>query len=546
LCVRTSVVFLRARESDAMGDACDYDFDWVVIGSGFGGSISALRLAERGYSVCVLECGRRFASEDLPTSTWDLRNYFWAPQVGLRGILRMTLFKDVAIISGSGVGGGSLVYAATLYRAAPAFSERMSSVCGEPVDLGPFYDEAERMLGVVDQPLMTRRDVAMHEVAEEMGFGDRFHRSRIGIFRGEPGKTVADPFFGGEGPDRAGCIDCGGCIVGCRHNAKNSLDQNYLWLAERRGAQVQPERLVTDIRPLGAADGSDGYAIVSRRPGSWLRHDEQILRARGVVVAAGPIGTNRLLASCRHSGSLPALSARVGKDVRTNAESVCALTARDRDADFGEGPTITSSAWPSEETHFEIFSYGDKADAMGLWFVPLTGDGTRLTRPLKLLGQIARHPLDAARVANPVGWSRRSISFGALQSSEGVLRFEPRRRRVRGGVRLQTRQDSDAPNPTFIPALYEAIEPLAKKLDAIPQSWITEALFNIPFTAHILGGAVIGQTPEQGVIDPRHRVHGYRNMLVCDGSAVPGNPGVNPSLTIAAMTERAMATVEAA
>lgn len=528
-----------------MADNEDFDFDWVVIGSGFGGSVSGLRLAERGYSVCVLECGRRFRDEDLPKSGWQLRDYFWAPQVGMRGILRMSLFRDVAIISGAGVGGGSLVYCATLYRAGEDFRGRLSHACGEPVDLGPSYEEAERMLGVVDQPRRSSRDELLQDVATELGYGDTFHLSRVGIFRGEPGVTVPDPFFGGEGPPRTGCIDRGECMVGCRHNAKNTLDKNYLWLAERRGARVQAERLVTDVRPLGAADGADGYAVVSRRPGAWVRHDEQVLRARGVVFAAGAIGTNRLLANCRHAGSLPALSPRVGEDVRTNAESMCALTPRDRSADFSDGVAITGSAWAREDIHMETVAYGGALDAMSLWFVPLTGDGTRLTRPLKLLANVVRHPVDAARGSDPRGWSRRSMSFGAMQSSEGVVRFEPRRRLLGRGVRLQTRQDPDNPNPTFIPELYEAVELMARKLDAVPQSWATEALFNIPFTAHILGGAVIGSTPERGVIDGRHRVHGYRNMLVCDGSTVPGNPGVNPSLTIAAMTERAMAAMPA-
>jgi cholesterol oxidase len=522
----------------------DFDFDWIIVGSGFGGSVSALRLAERGYQVCVLECGRRFGDDDFARSGWQLRDYIWAPRVGLRGILRMSLFKDVAILSGAGVGGGSLVYCATLYRAIDTFGARMASVCGEPVDLGPHYDVAERMLGVVENERRSSRDEVMWEVAGELGYGDRCHPSRVAIFRGEAGVTVPDPFFGGEGPARAGCIDCGQCMVGCRHNAKNTLDKNYLWLAERRGTQVMAERQVVDVRPLGSADGADGYAVVTRRPGAVVsRRQERVLRARGVIFSAGAVGTNRLLASCRHSGSLPRLSDQVGRQLRSNAESMCALTPRDPSADLSDGVSITASAWTHADTHMESVSFGGVLDSMSFYFVPLTGDGNRVTRPLKLLGNIARHPVDAARVTNPRGWSRRSMSFGAMLQSDGVMSFEPRRRLLGGGVRLQTRQDPQNPNPTFIPELYDAVELMAEKLDAVPQSWMTEALFNVPFTAHILGGAVIATAPDRGVIDSRHRVHGYRNMLVCDGSTVPGNPGVNPSLTIAAMTERAMTFV---
>ena len=521
----------------------EYDFDWIIIGSGFGGSVSALRLAERGYSVCVLECGRRFGDEDFARSGWQLRDYVWAPHVGMRGILRMSLFRDVAILSGAGVGGGSLAYCATLYRAADGFQTRMAEVCGEPVDLGPHYDVAERMLGVVDNTRRSSRDELMWSVSSQLGYGDSCHLSRVGIFRGEPGVTVADPYFGGEGPARTGCIDCGQCMVGCRHNAKNTLDKNYLWLAERRGVCVQPERQVTDVRPLRGDDGSGGYAVLTRRPGALVRRDEQVLRARGVVFSAGAIGTNRLLANCKARGSLPALSSQVGAQLRSNAESMCALTPRDRNVDLSDGVAISGSAWATSETHMESVAFGGVLDAMSFYFVPLTGNGNRVTRPLKLLGNIVRHPVDAARVTSPRGWSRRSMSYGAMQASEGVMSFEPKRKLLGGGVRLQTRQDSEHPNPTFIPELYEAVEVMAKELDAVPQSWITEALFNIPFTAHILGGAVIGTTPDRGVIDSRHHVHGYRNMLVCDGSTVPGNPGVNPSLTIAAMTERAMAMV---
>lgn len=523
----------------------DFDFDWIVVGSGFGGSIAALRLAERGYSVAVLECGKRWATEDLPKTTWNLRKYFWMPKLGMRGILRLTFFKDVSIISGSGVGGGSLVYAQTLYRSTDRFRTHFDKAVGEQVDLDPYYDVAERMLGVVDQPRQSSRDAMFLATAEDLGYSaSRFHQSRIGVFRGEPGKTVSDPYFGGEGPDRAGCIDCGQCMVGCRHNAKNTLDKNYLYLAERRGTSIQPERMVTDVRPLGAADGSDGYAVTSRRSGAWIRRDERVLRARGVVFAAGAVGTNQLLATCRHNGSLPALSPRLGMDVRTNVESICAITPRDPSADLSDGVALTGSLWANDEMHLENVTYGGSADSMGLLFFPLSGNGTRLTRPLKLLAKMLRHPIDFLRATNPRGWSTRSMLIGGMWTHDGALEFDARPRKFGRGVRLQTRQDPDHPTPTFIPEMYEFVSRLAEKYDAIPQIWATEA-FNVPFTAHILGGTAIGTDPESGVIDAEHRVFGYRNLLVTDGSAVPYNPGVNPSLTISALAERAMSKVPA-
>lgn len=522
-----------------------FDYDWVVVGSGFGGSIAALRLAERGYSVGVLESGRRWRDEDLPASTWDVRKYFWMPQLGMRGILRLTLFKDISIISGSGVGGGSLVYAQTLYRSTASFRKHYCAAVGEEVDLDPYYEVAERMLGVVDQPRTSTRDAMFLATAEELGHSaDRFHATRIGVFRGEPGSTVPDPYFEGEGPDRAGCIDCGQCMVGCRHNAKNTLDKNYLHLAEKRGAVVTPERQVVDVRPAGAADGSDGYLVTSRRPGAWVRRDERTLRTRGVVIAAGAVGTNQLLANCRHSGSLPRLSPRLGMDVRTNAESICAITPRDPSVDLSDGVAVTGSLWPTDDMHIESVTYGGSADSMGLLFVPLSGDGTRLTRPLKLLLQALRHPFDLLRSTNPRGWSRRSLMIGGMWTRDGAIQFESRRRLLGRGVRLQTRQDPDNPIPTFIPQMYEFVSRLAEKYDAIPQIWATEA-FGIPFTAHILGGTPIGTSPDNGVVDGEHRVFGYQNMLITDGSAMPYNPGVNPSLTISALAERALERVPA-
>jgi cholesterol oxidase len=522
-----------------------HDYDWLVIGSGFGGSVSALRLAEKGYRVAVLECGRRFRDEDYAQSAWNLRRYFWMPRLGLRGIFRMTAFKDVLIVSGSGVGGGSLGYANTLYRARPAFfvDEQWGDLADWERELEPHYETAERMLGVTTYEGLTPADELLRELGQEIGVSDTFKPTRVGIYFGEPGKQVADPYFGGEGPARSGCIRCGSCMIGCRHGAKNTLVKNYLWFAERLGAEVHPERMVTEVRPFGAEDGSDGYAVTSQRSGAWVRRERMTLTANGVVLSAGALGTNKLLAEGKHRGALPRLSTRLGDVVRTNSESIQAVTVPDDSRDFTRSVAITSSIYPDPDTHVEVVTYGKGGDLMSRLFTPATGPGTRITRPLKWIGAILRHPLRALRLLWPFGWSRRTIILLVMQTTDAAMRLIAKRRLLGRGVRLQTEQDPDRPNPTYLPAAGQAATWFAQRTGGIAQSGITESTLNIPTTAHLLGGAVIGAGPETGVVDARHRAFGYENLLVCDGSAVPANPGVNPSLTIAAMAEQAMAQV---
>jgi cholesterol oxidase len=523
------------------------DYDWLVIGSGFGGSVSALRLAQKGYSVGLLEAGRRFADDELPKSAWDLRRYWFMPGLGLRGIFRLTIFKDVAIVSGAGVGGGSLVYANTLYRAPARFYEdpQWRGLENWQAALAPHYDEAERMLGVVPYDEDDPADEHLRAYAHEAGVPDTYAKTRVGVFLGEPGVTVPDPYFGGEGPARTGCTRCGRCMVGCPVGAKNTLVKNYLWFAERGGARVLPERTVVDIRPLGALDGSDGYAVTTERSGAWLRRDRQVLKTRGVVVAAGALGTNRLLHACRLNGSLPRLSARLGELVRTNSESILAVTLPPGSEDISHRVAITGSIWTDPDTHIETVVYGSAGDGTSPLFTLLVGDGSRLSRPLKLLGAALRHPVLFARTLNPRGWSQRTIIVLVMQSLDNAIALRARAGR-RGRVRLRTEQDPERPNPTFIPVANAFAEWLAERTGGIAQSSIMEAAGNIPSTAHILGGAVIGADPSAGVVDSRSRVFGYENLLVCDGAAVPANVGVNPSLTIAALAEHAMSHVPAA
>jgi cholesterol oxidase len=524
-----------------------YDFDWLVIGSGFGGSVSALRLSEKGYEVGVLECGRRFADNEFPKSTSDFRRYFWRPKLGMKGIFRLTTFRDVSVVSGCGVGGGSLGYANTLYVPPKAFFEdsQWSGMGDWEQDLAPHYAEAQRMLGVVQNPHDDPADQLLRELGEELGVSDTYQKTPVGIFFGEAGKTVADPFFNGEGPERTGCQLCGRCMVGCPHGAKNTLVKNYLYLAEGRGAKVMPERTVVDIRPLGKGDGSDGYEVESVRSGAWLRKDRKVQRTRGVVVSAGPLGTNTLLQRCRLKGSLPAVSDRLGELVRTNSEAILTVTVpEDYPEDLTKRVAITSSIYPDPHTHIETVSYGNDGDSMRMLYTLMVGDGTRLTRPLKLLGQMILHPRRLVQMLFAKHWSRRTIIVLVMQTLDNAIALRPKQGPF-GSLWLSTEQDPERPIPTFIPVANQAAEWLAKRTGGIAQSAMTEALFNIPTTAHILGGAVIASDPSRGVVDAHQRVFGYENLMVCDGSAIPANVGVNPSLTITALAEHAMSHVPA-
>ncbi|WP_250038101.1 GMC oxidoreductase [Paractinoplanes maris] len=500
------------------------DYDVVIVGSGFGGSVSALRLAEKGYRVGVLEAGRRFTRDTLPKTSWDLRNFLWAPRLGLRGIQRITLLKDLVVLSAAGVGGGSLVYANTLYQPPPTFfaDRHWAGITDWAAELAPFYDQASRMLGVTEQPTMTPSDVVIRQVAEEMGVGDTFRRTPVGVFFGEAGKRVPDPFFGGAGPDRTGCTECGNCMIGCKIGAKNSLDVNYLHLAERAGVVVHPSTEVTALRPAG-----DGWLLTTSR-GDFT--------ARDVILAAGALGTQRLLHAMRDTGVLPALSAQLGALTRTNSEALLGAQADTVPAEpFSKGVAITSSFHPDETTHIEPVRYGPGSNAMGLLSTLLVDGGGRVPRPVRFLGQALRHPYVLMRSMSVRRWSERSIIALVMQTADNSLTV---RRTSRG--RLTTAPGHGEPNPTWIPAGHDAVRRIATHIGGFPGGTVGD-IFNMPMTAHILGGATIGASPTSGVVDAYHRVFGYDGLHVIDGSAVPANLGVNPSLTITALAERAIA-----
>jgi cholesterol oxidase len=524
-----------------------FDADVVVIGSGFGGSVSALRLTEKGYRVAVLEAGRRYDESNLPKTSWRLRRYLWMPRLGLRGIQRMHLVRGkagVLVLAGAGVGGGSLVYANTLYQPPrPFFTDRQwGHITDWQDELQPFYDQARRMLGVTVNPLVTPADEAMRRVAERMGVGDTYHPTPVGVFFGdehtEPGEETDDPYFGGAGPRRSACTACGGCMVGCKVGAKNILTKNYLYLAERAGAAIVPDTTVTAVVPR--PDG--GYDIHAVRSGALPGRRRVRLSAQQVVFAAGTYGTQRLLHRMRAKGVLPHLSPRLGELTRTNSEALLGverltLWHRPEDVDHSTGLAITSSFHPDEHTHIEPTRYGAGQNLMGLIRTLLIDGGGRLPRWAKFLGHALRRPDVVLRGLSLRDWSRRTIIALVMQTADNSITVTERRTLL--GRRLTARQGIGEPNPTWIPVAHKAVRLLAEELDATPGgTWFD--LFNIPTTAHFIGGCVIGDSPETGVIDPYHRVYGHPGLHIVDGSAVTANLGVNPSLTITAQAERAM------
>ncbi|GAA1815945.1 GMC family oxidoreductase [Planosporangium flavigriseum] len=504
-------------------------YDVVIIGSGFGGSVAALRLVEKGYKVAVLEAGRRFADSDFPKTSWRSRKFLWAPALGCYGIQRINLLRDVLVLSGAGVGGGSLVYANTLYRPLKPFyaDPQWVGVTDWEQELAPHYDQAERMLGVVTYNRMTRADEAMKRVAARMGVEDTFHPTPVGVYLGQPG---VDPFFGGAGPVRNACHHCGACMTGCRFNAKNTLVKNYLYLAEQGGAEVRPLTTVDIVRP--GAQG--GYVVEAHRTGrTWKRHT---FEADQVIFAAGSLGTQRVLHRSKAAGALPALSGRLGALTRTNSEAILGARTFNKDADYTDGVAITSSFHPDANTHIEPVRYGKGSNAMGLLQTVLTDGGPR--RMLRWWGVFFSQPWKHLRVLSVRRWSERTVIALVMQSLDNSLQTHYRRGWL-GRKRLTTTQGHGAPNPTWVPAGNQAVRLLAEEIDGVPGgSW--GEVFNIPMTAHILGGAPIGADASKGVVDPYHRVFGHPGLHVVDGAAVSANLGVNPSLTITAQAERAM------
>ncbi|MEU2586307.1 GMC family oxidoreductase [Streptomyces avermitilis] len=545
------------QENSAQSPVGDpYDYDVIVVGSGFGGSVTALRLTEKGYRVGVLEAGRRFTRESLPKNSWDIKNYLWAPRLGMYGIQRIHLLGNVMVLAGAGVGGGSLNYANTLYVPPKAFFDdpQWKDITDWQEELKPYYDQARRMLGVRLNPTMTPSDVHLKAAAARMGVGDTFHMAPVGVFFGDgqdadgtakakPGGEVEDPYFGGAGPARKACTECGECMTGCRHGAKNTLNENYLHLAERAGAVVHPMTTVVAVTD----DSQGGYAIQTLPTDEKRKGEGRTFKARRVVVAAGTYGTQTLLHRMKEGRQLPYLSGRLGDLTRTNSEALVGAQTDSRryrkahgepTVDFTRGVAITSSIHPDANTHIEPVRYGRGSNAMGglsILQVPYAEGSSRL---LAWLANAAKHPLLVARSLSNRRWSERTIIGLVMQSLDNSLTTYLKPKGAGKGL-LTARQGHGAPNPKQIRAASQAASVLAEEINGFPGSNVGE-LMGTPLTAHFLGGCPIGDSPASGVIDPYHRLYGHPGISVVDGAAVSANLGVNPSLTITAQAERAM------
>ncbi|HSM57124.1 MAG TPA: GMC family oxidoreductase [Candidatus Sulfomarinibacteraceae bacterium] len=530
-------------------------FDYVIVGSGFGGSVSAMRLTEKGYRVLVLERGKRYRSEDFPKTNWNVFKSLWLPALRCFGILGIHLLDDLMVLNGSGVGGGSLVYAGTHLEPGDEFYEgpEWADLADWRAELKPHFAMAQRMLGVTRNPRLWEADRVLQEIAAELGREETFSPAPVAIYFGEPGQTAPDPYFGGEGPDRAGCVHCGGCMVGCRHNAKNSLDKNYLYFAEKWGAEIRPESNVIDIRPLstGGADGAGSeprYEVVYERSTAWIFKRKQRVRARNVIVSAGVLGTVNLLLQCRdENGSLPRLSSQLGQMVRSNSEALMGVTARDGQKDYSQGVAITSHFWVDDETSIEPVRYSRGSSLTRHLGVPLVDmEGLVWQRLWRFLLYGLRHPYDLLKTRLLPGWARDSTIILVMQTVEN--RVHLRRGRslwtlFRKG--LVSVRDKTLPIPAVVEAGRQVVERFAQRVNGIAQSTVHEVILNKPSTAHILGGCAIGADEGHGVVDVNHEVFNYPGLYVVDGSVIPANLGVNPSLTITAMAERAMSKIPA-
>lgn len=511
-------------------------YDFIVIGSGFGGAVSALRLAQKGYRVAVLEKGRRYRTQDYPATNWYLTKSIWMPRLGMLGIQALTLLRHVLVLHGVGVGGGSLVYANQLIEpdetifAKPGWSDGLWKE-----RLAPHFAEAKRMLGAVECPGVGNADRVLREVGLELRGEDTFHINPVGVFFGEPEKTVPDPYFGGEGPERTGCKLCGACMIGCPIGAKNTLDLNYLYLAEKLGAVILPETEVTGVRPLPGG----GYEVHTR-PSHGLLRKMKVFQAGGVVFSGGVLGTVDLLLKCKEKGWLPNLSERLGDRTRTNSEAILGVDSRDKSRDWNDHIAITSGIYPDADTHIEVVRYNKGSDLMYAIATLLTDGGNGIPRQLRFLANILKHPYQFLRALWIPGQSARTSVILVMQSTENYLRL----RRTAFGLVSELPPDGKR-IPTYIPVAHEVTRRMAEKMNGYPKGSWFEVLLDAPTTAHILGGCVMGTSPTEGVVDEQGRVFGYPGLYVADGSVIPANLSVNPSLTITAVAEYILSHIPA-
>ena len=510
-------------------------YDYIIIGSGFGGSVSALRLAEKGYSVLVIEQGKRYRTEDFPKSNWNFRKYFWLPKFALYGIQAMTLLKDVFILHGTGVGGGSLVYANNLLVPPDkVFDDPKWGSKGWDKKLASYYKFAQKMLGATPSKVITKADRILKECAAEIGKEDTFHVNDVGIYFGKENVTVTDPYFDGKGPDRTGCNLCGGCMVGCRYGAKNTLDKNYLYLAEQLGVEIISETKVFNVNPNGK------HYIISTNRVTGIFSKKSVFNAKGVIFSGGVMGTVKLLHQCKDNGSLPNISNILGDFVRTNSEALVGAKANDG-RDYSKGIAITSGIYPDKNTHIETVRYAKGQDAMSGFATILTGGKIGIPRQISFLSSIIKSPIQFIKSFWPFKWAEKTTILLVMQSISNYMRFEYKSRWWRLGRKsMNSNWNTNEKVPSYIPVANDFAKRFANRVNGMAFSVLPEVLFDTSSTAHILGGCIMSDSSETGVIDFSGKIHGYNNLYVVDGSIVPANLGVNPSLTITALAEYIM------
>lgn len=516
----------------------NFDYDYIIVGSGFGGSASALRLSEKGYKVLVIEKGKWFTANDFPRRNWNIKRWLWIPFLKFHGFFKITLFRHITTLSGVGVGGGSLVYANTLPVPKSSFFKAKSwaHLADWEKELKPFYKTARNMMGVTKNPYLFKGDLALKQLSMQIGKGKEYSPTDVAVFFGEPDITVADPYFNGQGPDRTGCNFCAGCMVGCRYNAKNTLDKNYLYLAQKNGIEIKAETLVYDVLPINQEDGITGYTV-KWRSSTYLFRKKGILKTKGIVFAGGALGTNQLLLNLKKR-SLPRLSDKVGHNIRTNSESLMGITTFDKNTDFAKGISIGSIVHTDENSHLETVVYPKGSGFWRLFMSPQVHGSNIFIRLIKIILDYIVHPIQNFKIYFVKDWAKRTQILLFMQTIDSTLRFS------KGIFGLKTSLSKGKKPTAFISEAKKLSEQFAKNVKGKPVVLLSETIMGIPTTAHILGGAVMGKNSLEGVIDRNNKVFGYKNMYICDGSAISANPGVNPSLTILALTERAMSKIK--
>jgi cholesterol oxidase len=513
----------------------EYDYDYIIVGSGFGGSVSALRLSEKGYKVLVIEKGKWFKSGDFAKTNWNLRKWLWMPTFKLFGIMKMSIFRHIVIVSGAGVGGGSLVYANTL--PIPKTNFYTSGSWGKLADwqseLKPFYQKALKMLGATKNPKLFDGDVILKDLAKEIGREDKFEHPEVAVFFGEEGEEVSDPYFNGKGPDRAGCTFCGGCMTGCRHNAKNTLDKNYLYFAQKHGAEILAEKEVYDVVPLDNNEGATGYKISVKSSTKFFK-DNKNITSKGIIFSGGVLGTIKLLLKIKLK-SLPLLSDKLGDDIRTNSETLVSVSTLDNSKDLSKGVAIGSLLHTDDNSHLEVVRYSEGSNFWRFLHLPYSPGSNTISRLLRMFATIIKSPLSYFKLYFINPWAKNTVVLLFMQSIDSTLKFKKNIL----GMMVSSVSTGKKPSAS-IPESIALTNKYSEIVNGKATSFALETLAGIPSTAHILGGAVMGVDSSEGVININNEVFGYKNMYVIDGSMISANPGVNPALSITAIAERAM------